>query len=171
MNLTLEAKKFLKRRLFSRTKKTKSCWIWQGTTTRGYGMVSWKYYRGSTHRLSLLLVGRSVPRGLTVDHLCRVRNCLNPSHLEVVTTKENILRGESWAAKNSQKTHCKNGHEFTPKNTRWMPKGRQCWICCRARSLKWKRKVGYHSTLWKQGKRFYANNPGVAVETGRKWAR
>ena len=63
-----------------------------------------------------LLVG-PIPEYLTLDHLCRVRNCVNPAHLEPVTSAENILRGMSSPAQNARKTECLNGHAFTVENT------------------------------------------------------
>lgn len=58
----------------------------------------------------------TITEGYDVDHLCRVRHCVNPEHLEVVTHRENVLRGEGLAAINSAKTHCIRGHEFAGDN-------------------------------------------------------
>lgn len=58
-----------------------------------------------------------VPEGLELDHLCRNRKCINFDHLEPVTRRENVRRGVSCIAVHMHKTHCKNGHEFTPENT------------------------------------------------------
>jgi hypothetical protein len=62
-----------------------------------------------------LLVG-PIPEGLTIDHLCRVRHCVNPAHLEAVSERVNILRGNGAGARNARKTHCVKGHAFTPDN-------------------------------------------------------
>ena len=70
-----------------------------------------------------------IPAGLTIDHLCKNHSCVNPTHLEVVTQKINILRGESFAAKRARQTHCKHGHEFTPENTGHKRTGRYCRQC------------------------------------------
>jgi hypothetical protein len=78
-----------------------------------------------------LLVG-PIPEGLHLDHLCRVPACVNPTHLEPVTPRENALRGETLPAANSLKTHCIHGHPFTAENT--MPNtrgGRKCRTCHR----------------------------------------
>ena len=77
-----------------------------------------------------------LPDGLVLDHLCRNRACVNPEHLEPVTQSVNLLRGETVNAAASARTHCINGHEFSPVNTRISPSGRRvCRSCGRARSL------------------------------------
>ena len=72
-----------------------------------------------------LLVGE-IPAGLELDHLCRVRECVNPQHLEAVTHHENMLR-----SREATKTHCKHGHEFTPENTYTYQRGVGIQRCCK----------------------------------------
>ncbi|NED52837.1 HNH endonuclease, partial [Micromonospora aurantiaca] len=67
------------------------------------------------------------------DHLCRNRACVNVTHLEIVTNRINILRGETLQAANAAKTHCIRGHEFTPENTYVKNGGRDCRTCARER--------------------------------------
>ena len=69
------------------------CLTWMGATDRGYGKVNrfGKNYR--VHRAFYECVVGPVPAGMTLDHLCRVRRCANPHHLEVVSQKENLRRG------------------------------------------------------------------------------
>ncbi|TDD77726.1 HNH endonuclease [Actinomadura rubrisoli] len=74
------------------------------------------------------LVG-PIPEGLVLDHLCRVRACCNPAHLEPVTDRVNILRGASITAANARKTHCDHGHEFTSQNT-YRHRGRRLCRAC-----------------------------------------
>lgn len=112
------------------------CWEWLGRHDRdGYS----RFGSGLAHRFVLGLVGRSVPTGLTVDHLCRNRGCVNPDHLDVVSLQENIRRGEGIQAKNARKTHCVHGHPFTRENTYIRPNGdRKCRRCTVAASKRYR---------------------------------
>lgn len=110
------------------------CWLWQGVTSSGYGRVlpPKGKRRALAHRLFYEILVGPIPDGLTLDHLCRNRVCVNPDHLEPTTLTENIRRGESPTAKNRRKTHCKWGHEFTEENTlahAGRPGGRRCRTC------------------------------------------
>src|SRR6266576_3456485 len=90
---------------------SEECWPWQANRGRGYGNVwiAGRMYRA--HRVAYELLIGPIPEGLTLDHLCRNRGCVNPAHLEPVTSRENTLRGEGISANNARKTHCKHGHE------------------------------------------------------------
>ena len=85
------------------------------------------------HRCSYEFLKGEIPNGLVIDHLCRVRNCINPDHLEPVTPLENMMRGNNQTVTNKTKTVCKNGHEFTPENTYTNPYSgkRKCRTCNR----------------------------------------
>jgi hypothetical protein len=86
------------------------------------------------HRIMYQWLVGPIPDGLVIDHLCRNRWCVTPAHMEPVTTRENVLRGEGHAAVNAAKTHCIHGHEFTPENTyRWKGSRRTCRECSRIR--------------------------------------
>lgn len=106
------------------------CWLWQRRlTSRGYGQMRGFDGQVSSHRFAYELLVGPVPEGLQLDHLCRNRACCNPAHLEPVTVRENLLRGETINARNAGKTHCVHGHEYTPENTYLDGKGRQCRTC------------------------------------------
>ena len=98
-----------------------SCWLWQGWRNRdGYGHYS--HCEGGSklaHVIAYRLQVGPVPKGKQLDHVCRNRACCNPTHLEPVTARENVLRGIGFAARHAQATHCLHGHEFTPENTRF----------------------------------------------------
>ena len=119
-------------RFWAKVEKTGACWLWTAQTdNQGYGIVSFGGRSRKAHRVAWLMKVGPLPDDLTIDHLCRVRRCVNPTHLEPVTNSENVLRGEGIMVRNSRKTHCIRGHEFTPENTRVDAKGRTCRSCQR----------------------------------------
>jgi hypothetical protein len=104
-------------RLLEKVTVGDGCWEFTGCKCFGYGYIRWDGKQKRTHRVMYELLVGPIPVGTELDHLCRNRACCRPDHLEVVTTKENLRRGVGWAGQNAQKTHCVNGHEFTPENT------------------------------------------------------
>lgn len=107
------------------------CWEWTGPlSTAGYGQLFIEGKNRPAHRISYEAHVGPIEDGLHIDHLCRNRKCVNPSHLEPVTPLENIMRGEGIMAQNARKTHCDRGHEFDAGNTYLMPDGnRMCRTC------------------------------------------
>ena len=106
------------------------CWEWVGYIDRhGYGVLDQR----RAHRVVYERAKGPIPEGLQTDHLCRNRKCVNPDHLELVTSRENTLRGNSFVARQARQTHCIRGHEFTMENTLRTSCGkRQCRACSRA---------------------------------------
>lgn len=92
------------------------CWLWEGARTNsGYGAL-WDGKRMMlAHRLSYEMSKGAIPAGLSIDHLCRVRHCVNPEHLGAVTHSENCKRGET-GVHNKLKTHCPRGHPYSGEN-------------------------------------------------------
>jgi hypothetical protein len=119
------------------------CWVWTGALHNfGYGITSIKAKAVLAHRISYQTLVGPIPDGLHLDHLCRNPPCVNPSHLEPVTCKENLHRGPTtMAAINRAKTHCVRNHEFTPANT-WVDKrgSRYCRACMAIRQAEGRRR-------------------------------
>ncbi len=122
------------------------CWLWTASKDQdGYGHFFPR--RGvcrMAHRWSYEYHVASIPPGLQLDHLCRVRACVNPAHLEPVDQRTNILRGVGVAAINAAAEICKNGHPFTEENTYLRPTsegrryGRDCRVCLREAGRKYR---------------------------------
>jgi hypothetical protein len=104
------------------------CWEWLGFKQRkGYGTFAIKRGNYPAHRVSFTINKGSIPGGLTLDHLCCNKGCVNPRHLEPVTNTENIARSYS------RSTTCKNGHP-KEEHSYFAPNGhRRCRICDRAK--------------------------------------
>lgn len=93
------------------------CWIWQGALDdSGYAVFKHDDQKRG-HRWSYEHFKGPIPAGLQLDHLCRVRRCVCPDHLEAVDVRTNVRRGQGPTALHAAQTHCIRGHEFTPENT------------------------------------------------------
>lgn len=135
-NLTLEERFWIK------VNKTETCWLWTAfLDNKGYGKFQVGKQSQRAHRFSYELLVEPIPQGLQIDHLCKIRNCVNPAHLEAVTLQENVRRS-SVGSNFRDRTHCANGHEYTAENTvrRAGVHGRQCKTCDRAKTNRYQAK-------------------------------
>jgi hypothetical protein len=108
------------------------CWVWtRSDNGHGYGVMESKDGDRMAHRMSWEILVGPIPEGLTLDHLCRNRRCVNPDHLEPVTRGENVLRGVGPAAMHARQTQCVNGHAFTEDNIYHWRGARYCRACRR----------------------------------------
>lgn len=106
------------------------CVLWHGPLhSSGYGRVSIFGVRYRAHRIAFLLERGPIPSDLELDHLCRTLACVKVTHLEAVSHKLNILRGEAPTAVNARKTHCPKGHPYSGNNLYIDPRGRKCRRC------------------------------------------
>lgn len=125
-------------RFWQKVEKTEGCWLWRGSViSSGYGNFSWSL--NGTRRWMLahravieLTTSTAVPPDLAVDHLCRVRTCVNPEHLEVVSHGENARRAIQWRRGVTRAETCKRGHpwregDYSTDRDGW----RTCLICRR----------------------------------------
>lgn len=130
-------------RFWLKVEKTEVCWLWTGALNdAGYGrfverLADGRQRNHRAHRWLWERLNGLVPEGLELDHLCRVRHCVNPAHLEPVDHRTNVLRGNGIAARHAVKTHCPQGHPYSVTNTyRRVTKqgtpGRQCRVCRKA---------------------------------------
>lgn len=140
--------RYVRARFWNKINKTKTCWLWLGDKNEnGYGRISINGKSVKAHRFSYESIVGPIPPGLTLDHICKVRNCVNPAHLRPMTLRENVLCGDGIGVRNGKKTHCKNGHEFSQENTFLRNKRgyRSCRTCMKRSTKKWLQKLAYVS--------------------------
>ena len=118
------------------------CWLWAARIGRGgYAQISMptggpRTATSLAHRVSFEAFNGEIPAGLVLDHLCRVRHCINPEHLEAVTSSLNTRRGL-----NGQVSHCPQGHNYDEENTMIYRGWRVCRECQRESSRRWRSRV------------------------------
>lgn len=144
----------LRDRVWKYVTKTDTCWLWVGAKDGGrYGIIRVAGKNIKAHRATYEILLGKIPDGLTVDHLCRNRECVNPDHMELVTNKENILRGTAPSAMFAKRSTCNHGHPFSLENTgrRKNPSGRVCRECHRLECAKYRKKS--HKALERMGEK------------------
>jgi hypothetical protein len=122
------------------------CWNWEGyISPSGYGQFSIMQKSYKAHRVALVINGVKLIDGYTVDHVCRNRRCVKPTHLRQISFADNILCGESFSAKNKRKTHCPKGHELVRQG--WSNR-RYCPTCDLAATRKYTAKQRAMKAEW-----------------------
>lgn len=126
-------------RFWAKVEKTPTCWNWTGSNIEGYGQFYNEGVNWLAHRLSYALhMGNLPAKGMVTDHLCRNRCCVNPEHLEIVTNKENVLRGEGVTAINAKRIACRQGHPYDDANLAINRNGgRRCRKCSALRTAEY----------------------------------
>lgn len=156
------------------------CWNWTGSLSPGgYGQFA-VYYPAlpaskrtktrAAHRFSYELFVGPIPEGLVIDHLCRNRACVNPTHLEPVTSRVNTHRGVTIATGNAAKTHCPNGHPYEPPHLRisYNKRGqrmRHCQTCRNEQGREYKRRKRDEVNA-KERARYWAKKNHAGAPTG-----
>lgn len=102
------------------------CWMWRMAVSEGYGIINEGGTSKLVHRVVYEALRGPIPEGMTLDHLCRERACCNPYHVEVVSDRENVMRGLSFGAVNARKKTCPKGHPLEPRNGKGWRLCRQC---------------------------------------------
>jgi hypothetical protein len=122
-------------------KKTQ-CWNFKSLKSNGYGQIRIGAKNVLAHRFSYEVNNGKIQEGLDLDHLCKNRKCVNPLHLQIVTRRENLLRGDTITKYNSEKQVCPKGHPYSGNNLLLIFRkkrrtfSRECKICHRENSLK-----------------------------------
>jgi hypothetical protein len=149
------------------------CWLWGGALLdNGYGRWSvrispTKTKAYSAHRAVALALWGPISSDMHVDHLCEVRACCNPAHLEIVTPQENLARRRGFKDGSTAKKiseirrgwpTCPKGHEYTETTTRVDGAGRHCRVCEKAKRLRYQERVGEEQKerLRAQKRQYYA---------------
>lgn len=131
-----KAQAFHDRLLAKCEEREDGCWAWVAyRNAEGYGVVMTPEGKAvHAHRVMYEEFVGPIPDEFEIDHLCRVRECVNPAHLEAVTKRENVLRGEGVGAKCARRTACKHDHPYVDGSYRMRGNARICILCSDGRS-------------------------------------
>jgi hypothetical protein len=132
------------------------CWLWQGAISTGYGHMRNRNGSNLVHRIVYELLVGPIPSHLEIDHLCRVRRCCNPKHLEPVTRSINCQRGITPRIGNyyrgprpeRQRAFCEKGHPLSDDNLYISPKGARGCMACRREVMRRRRER--HPDEWRK---------------------
>lgn len=142
-------------RFWSKVDKTETCWLWVGAGKRkGYGRFSvtrdHKKRDFTAHRLVWASIHGTAPSGeLVLDHICEVRACVNPAHLQVITHVANVLKGGGVTGINHRKTHCLRGHALEGENLHIDRGMRKCRACILIRKPRYGPEPAQSALAWK----------------------
>lgn len=163
----------VKPRFLAKVEKTETCWLWTAWIERnGYGRFWLDGNQHGAHRVAYELFVGPIPKGLQIDHLCRIRHCVNPDHLEPVTAAENFRRStgpdkrREWGRQN---THCAEGHPYTEENTYRDGRGRSCLTCKKAAARSWYERN--REITIQRARQWHESNPDRAREVARESTR
>lgn len=123
-------------RFWAKVDASGDCWQWTGSN-HGTGYGNFRVHQAHNqfaHRFAYMVLVGPIPSGLTIDHLCRNRGCVNPDHFELVSRGVNALRGYGQSAINARRTHCVAGHDLSIHAYPPPRRGRQCRLCHQARA-------------------------------------
>ena len=127
----------VKERILSRVSDWKECWVYNGAKRKGYGLIRVNGTQQTVHCVLYEIMSAPIPTGYVLDHLCKNKGCVNPAHLQPVTSRENTMRGNGPTALRAKQTHCKNGHELSGDNLIARKDARRvCKTCNRERMRK-----------------------------------
>lgn len=175
------ATKPIKQRIAESTAETSSgCWEWQLSKCRdGYGMmkVAGKTLRAA--RVSYTEFKGPIPEGLLVFQVCKNRACVNPDHLEVITSKESVARGATdpkvnfaaYYERRRAATHCPHGHPWDSENTRRDEVQRFCRACLRENQRKRRKDPDFIAKERERNREIYALNRDEILERKRRYTR
>lgn len=154
-------------RLLAKIQFTESCWLWTACKSRlGYGRIRMRGKLLSAHRVLYEICNGSIPAELEMDHLCRVRHCVNPDHLEPVTHRVNVKRSDHSTHRNRVKTHCLRGHPFSEDNLYFDRGARLCRTCILAKRRRYYQEHG--AEVRARVLRYYNTHLSKAARSSRR---